>query len=536
MSTGGQLPSGVAMVARPATRAVASSRPRAPDKLPTSSPGLQPQATTPSSAQGSLFAARIASRPITGPRPPRPKPHVLTGGCTCCSSEKHGRDNCFQLHGYPDWWEPLKLQKQREPDEQAKLGQANLATSMSQLSLISQDDPPLVSSSSDMSPESSDNCGYVFNMNNDATLSGWIIDSGATDHMTYDPTDLACDIVPLRRNITNANGVTSSVTGAGTMRLTSTLSLPHTLLVPSLKHKLMSPGQATEQLNCCVLMYPKFCLIQDILTKKEDLYFVDDVNTGRVNLAQGAVDHKRRQIWLWHHRLGHPSFSYLQHMYPDLFVGCSVSDFKCDTCILAKSHRVSYPLNSNKSIVPFGLVCSDVWGPSPITTSSGIQWFVTFIDDCTRMTWLYLLKHKSDVFSVFKTFHTMVQTQFSTDIRILRSDNGGEYVNSEFSHYLTNSGILHETTCTQTPQQNGVAERKKSSSLRNGSVTLDWGVCSPLFLGCCSSDRHLSYQPSAIQSPGFSYSLTSSCYLRASTVGLSTPTSDFWMCCICSSS
>ena len=71
------------------------------------------------------------------------------------------------------------------------------------------------------------------------------------------------------------------------MRLTSTLSLPHTLLVPSLKHKLMSPGQATEQLNCCVLMYPKFYLIQDILTKeiigrgtkRGDLYFVDDVST-----------------------------------------------------------------------------------------------------------------------------------------------------------------------------------------------------------------------------------------------------------------
>ena len=132
----------------------------------------------------------------------------------------------------------MKLQKQQERDEQAKLGQANLATSMPQLSLISQDDS-LASSSSDMSPESSGNCGYVFNMNHDATPSGWIIDSGATDHMTYDPTDLAYDTVPLRRNITNANGVTSPVTGAGTVRLTSTLSLPHTLLVPSLKHKLM---------------------------------------------------------------------------------------------------------------------------------------------------------------------------------------------------------------------------------------------------------------------------------------------------------
>ncbi|KAM1281611.1 hypothetical protein ACFX2H_022068 [Malus domestica] len=153
---------------------------------------------------------------------------------------------------------------------------------------------PPVSSSLDMPLKSLGNCGYAFNMNNCDTQSGWIIDSGATDHMTYDPTDLACDIVPLRRNITNANGVTSPVTGIGIVHLTPTLYLPHTLLVPSLKHKLMSLGQATEQLNCCVLLYPTFCLIQDILTneiighgtKRGYLYFMDDVSTGRVNLAQ----------------------------------------------------------------------------------------------------------------------------------------------------------------------------------------------------------------------------------------------------------
>ncbi|KAM1789243.1 hypothetical protein ACFX11_039423 [Malus domestica] len=252
--------------------------------------------------------------------------------------------------------------------------------------------------------------------------------------MTYDPTDLACDTVPLRRNITNANDVISPVTSAG---------------IDILTKKIIGRG-----------------------TKRGDLYFVDDVSTGRVNLAQGAVDHKQRQIWLWHHRLGHPSFSYLQHMFPDLFIGCSVSDFKCDTCVLAKSHHVSYPLNSHNSAIPFGLVHSDVWRPSLITTSSGIRSFVTFIDDCTQMTWLYLLKHKSDVFMVFKTFHTMVQTQFSTRIRILRFDNGSEYVNNDFTHYLTNHGIFHETTCPQTPQQNGVVERKNSHLLETARSLL----------------------------------------------------------------
>lgn len=136
------------------------------------------------------------------------------------------------------------------------------------------------------------------------------------------------------------------------------------------------------------------------------------------------------------------------------------SDFQCDTCILAKSHRASYPLSINKSNIPFALVHSDVWGPSPVSTSSGVRWFVIFVDDCTRMTWLYLLKNKDEVFEVFQSFHTMIQTQFSAKLQVLRSDNGGEYVNRRFRAYCEQHGLLHETTCPQTPQQNGVAERK----------------------------------------------------------------------------
>ncbi|KAB2605294.1 hypothetical protein D8674_005011 [Pyrus ussuriensis x Pyrus communis] len=103
-----------------------------------------------------------------------------------------------------------------------------------------------------MPPESSGNYGYAFNMNNGDPQSDWIIDSGATYHMTYDPTDLACDTVSLQRNITNANSAT---------------------LPDILTKEIIGRG-----------------------TKSGDLYFVDDVRTGRVNLAQRAVDHKRHQI------------------------------------------------------------------------------------------------------------------------------------------------------------------------------------------------------------------------------------------------
>ena len=75
------------------------------------------------------------------------------------------------------------------------------------------------------------------------------------------------------------------------------------------------------------------------------------------------------------------------------------------------------------------------------------------------MTWLYLLKHKDEVFGVFKSFHIMVQTQFSAKIQILRSDNGEEYVNQQFQAYIQSHGLLHKTSCSQTLQQNGIAKR-----------------------------------------------------------------------------
>lgn len=114
--------------------------------------------------------------------------------------------------------------------------------------------------------------------------------------------------------------------------------------------------------------------------------------------------------------MGHPNFGYLKHLLPDLFSNMVLSDFKCNTCILAKSHRTSYPLSMNKSTIPFALVHSDVWGASPISIGSGVHWFVIFVDDCTRMTWLYLMKHKDEVLHVFQSFHTMIQTQFSAKL------------------------------------------------------------------------------------------------------------------------
>jgi hypothetical protein len=154
------------------------------------------------------------------------------------------------------------------------------------------------------------------------------------------------------------------------------------------------------------------------------------------------------------------SFGYLQKLFPQLFSQVIVSDFKCDVCELAKSHRVSFPISMNKSPAPFMVIHSDVWGPANTPSLNGSRWFVSFIDDHTRMTWICLMKSKSEVSSLFQQFHKMIATQYQSNIQVIRTDNGGEFINHSLKHYLNSHGIVHQTTCPYTPQQNGVSERK----------------------------------------------------------------------------
>jgi transposase InsO family protein len=87
-------------------------------------------------------------------------------------------------------------------------------------------------------------------------------------------------------------------------------------------------------------------------------------------------------------------------------------------------------------------------------------YYVFFIDDYSRKTWVYLLKSKDEVFSKFKEFKVLIENLFERKIKILRSDNGGEYTSKEFMNFCRDVGIKRELTTPYNPQQNGVAERK----------------------------------------------------------------------------
>lgn len=119
--------------------------------------------------------------------------------------------------------------------------------------------------------------------------------------------------------------------------------------------------------------------------------------------------------WLWHRRLGHLSFSYLRKLKPSLVFG-NDDDFKCGICEMAKSHKTSYAPSDNKNSIPFMTIHPDLWGPAPIPTPNGAHYFVTFIDECSHMIWISLLKHKGEVCTVFKELVQIVKSQYKCDI------------------------------------------------------------------------------------------------------------------------
>ncbi|CAK1546208.1 unnamed protein product [Leptosia nina] len=110
------------------------------------------------------------------------------------------------------------------------------------------------------------------------------------------------------------------------------------------------------------------------------------------------------------------------------------------------------------------LVHSDIFGPMETSPLGGAKYFMTLIDDYSKKDFVYLHK-KSDVLETFKEFKSQAEKQLECSIKCLRSDNGLEYVNANFSEFLKSNGIFHQTTTTYMPEQNGVAERMNRTVL-----------------------------------------------------------------------
>jgi hypothetical protein len=169
-----------------------------------------------------------------------------------------------------------------------------------------------------------------------------------------------------------------------------------------------------------------------------------------------------REAMLWHQRFGHLSSKSLSlaHTAVDGLPGPigELAD-PCRECLLNKSTRVINRKASEHAKAPLDRIHSDIWGPYRFPEiHSKSAYFITFTDDYTRKTWVYIMHSRSQLRSIFTAFMVRVETEISRKIKIVRCDNGGEYkeLAKELGPVL---GILFEFTTSYTSYQNGVAER-----------------------------------------------------------------------------
>ncbi|GJX67751.1 retrotransposon protein, putative, ty1-copia subclass [Tanacetum coccineum] len=185
-----------------------------------------------------------------------------------------------------------------------------------------------------------------------------------------------------------------------------------------------------------------------------------------------AVSNKRAKLnldsaLLWHCRLGHINKKRIEKLQHDgLLDSTDIKSFeKCVACMSGKMARKPYTHQVERAKDLLGLIHTDVCGPFKIMSRQGASYFVTFTDDFSRYGYVYLLKHKHEVFETFKVFQKEVENQLDKTIKSLRSDRGGEYMSQEFLDHLKDHGIIAHHTPPYTPQHNGVSERRNRTLL-----------------------------------------------------------------------
>jgi len=188
--------------------------------------------------------------------------------------------------------------------------------------------------------------------------------------------------------------------------------------------------------------------------------------------AKMAMVGERTSLSSWHSRLGHPAFQVVRRLLSSLQlpVISNKSSESCTACLRSKSHQLPFSHQHTRSTAPLQLLYTDVWGPSPLISTTGFKFYVSFLDDFSRYSWVFPITCKSDVSTIFIQFQSYVENFFSLKIKSVQSDWGGEY--RTLQTILHKRGISHRISCPYTHQQNGAVERKHRHIVETGLALL----------------------------------------------------------------
>jgi len=336
-----------------------------------------------------------------------------------------------------------------------------------------------------------ENKDEVLLCNNNKKLGedSWLLDSGATNHVC-NKRELFCKFVSTSpESISTANSWVKA-TGVGDVYFdmylngkTKRVKFMDVLFVPEIKRNLLSVSKITDK-GKTVILHDSEATIRTINNeiiarafKENGLYVIQgDCSENKIKPEVFQINQKPMEVW--HKRFCHVNENFLRTMVKnDLVKGLDLSLSKkqdlCDDCCITKSTRATHKrLTEKNSRKLLELVHTDICGPIQVDSCGGARYFLTFIDDFSRKIVVYCLRTKNEVLKYFKIYRARVEREKGMKILRLRSDNGLEYCNKEFSEEMKSLGIKHELTNVYSPQMNGIAERANRTLLELARASL----------------------------------------------------------------
>ena len=315
-----------------------------------------------------------------------------------------------------------------------------------------------------------DEAAEVMNVVDRIEKNSWIMDSGCSFHMCPH-LEWFQDLAECSGSVLLGNENTCSIRGVGSIKLRmndgSLIILSEVRFIPEVKRNLVSLGTLERKGYCFVSENGemKVCKGQDVkmvAKRAGSLYYLQaTVITGE---SHSVV---KNDLSSWHQRLGHPAEGTLKAMISKkvVEVGSTARMEKCEDCLLGKAKKLSFPAGNHTSTSPLDYIHSDLWGPSQVKSLGGGKYYMSIIDDFSRKVWVYILKEKSEAFTTFKTWCKEMENEKGIAPKVLRTDNGLEYLSKDFDAFCLEKGIRRHRTVPANPQQNGVAERMNRTLL-----------------------------------------------------------------------
>jgi hypothetical protein len=292
--------------------------------------------------------------------------------------------------------------------------------------------------------------GFSLNTTFVSSSDEWLIDSRAYYHMDKDRNIFSALNECNTKKLFVGDDRSLSVEGSRTIQVEN-VNFNDVLCVPSLSCNLISVYQITHsgegktiefspnQVVIKDLKYPKHVLTTGVVDDITRLYKFD--NFGSSSFSSVFVSHSDDLRNIWHERFDHLNCRSLQQLCNQQMVTSlplvSCRYGVCAGRVFDKHHRDIFDKCASwHTLGPLQLVHSDLCG-SLSTPFSMCNYFLTFIDEFSRSTWVYLLKLKRKVFDNFLAYKSLVEKKHGHQIQSLRTDNGDEYVKNNFTSYFT---------------------------------------------------------------------------------------------------